>query len=181
MILYLKSLFAICLLLASLFIYGCKAYSWMVLENPEFPDATRPSDIPKEVKEKYSVANVIVHPRIVYTDGSQTTQEVFVAFFSKTNTTTVSIISLDLAVDAERLEYGQRITAQEPSPWEMYPANTPFYVCSASGGPIAQTKGVMIKSHVDVSLVVVAIDEAGQMTRKKIVSRFVSRKRAYLE
>jgi hypothetical protein len=153
----------------------------MVLENPEFPDDTRPANLSKQLKEKYAVGDVIVHPRIVYADGAMTTQETFVVFFSKADTSEVSIKSLTLFVGGEELEYGQRMAESKPSPWEMYPVNDPFYVCSISGEPIDRPKVKMLEVRVDVSLVVSVKDESGKVTEKQIDVYFLPKKRSYLE
>lgn len=177
-----KSISAISVLLLVLFfIYGCKVYSWMILENPEFSQETRPADLSKKMKEKYAISDVIAHPRIVYIDGTQTTQKVFVAFFSKTNTAVVSIKSLELSIDSVKLDYGSQIAKAVTSPWEMYPANDPFYVCSVIAEPIPRPMSEMTQARVSVSMFVVVTDGTGHVTEKQIDAHFLPKKRSYLE
>jgi hypothetical protein len=151
------------------------------LENPEYPDAMRPADLSGDLLNKYSVGHVIVHPRIVYTDGAMTTQNLFVVFFSQTNTSEVAVKALTVFVNGKKLEYGEQIIDDPVPSWELYPINGPFYAGSISGEPIACPKVEMTKARVDVSLIVLVKDESGKVTEKKIDAYFVPKKRSYLE
>ena len=107
-------------------VIGCRLYSWKVLENPEFPEAMLPTDLKPDILKKYTVGEVTVHPRIVYTDGNMTKQKLFIVFFSKTNSRTVSIKALSLSVDDVELKYGDHLISKMPSEWRWSPANAPF-------------------------------------------------------
>ena len=177
-----KENLAISLILLVFFIFsGCRLYSWVVLENPEFPDAMLPIDLDANLLKKYSVGDVIVHPRILYTDGTQTTQGVFVMFFSRTNTSVASIKALTLYVNRAELEYGKQIVSDSASGWELYPANNPFYVCSIDGAPIELSKPEIVKGKVNLFLTVLVKKENGKVIEKKIESCFLPKKRSYLE
>ena len=160
---------------------GCRLYSMIVLENPEFPDAMLPTEMDADLLKKYTVGGVIVHPRIHYADSAQTTYKLLAVFFSKTNTPVVSIKTLTLSVSGTKLEYRKQIIGALISDWELYPANKPFYVCSISGEPIDRPKEEMVKSRVNVSLQVSVEEESGRVTEKKIDAYFLPKKRSYLE
>lgn len=160
---------------------GCRLYSMIVLENPEFPDAMLPTEMDADLLKKYTVGGVIVHPRIHYADSAQTTYKLLAVFFSKTNTPVVSIKTLTVSVSGTKLEYGKQIISELISDWELYPANKPFYVCSISGEPINRPKEEMVKARVNVSLEVLVEEKSGKVTKKKIDVCFLPKKRSYLE
>lgn len=43
---------------------GCRVYTIVDLDNPEFPCELKPMDLSEELLEKYSVGDVIVEPQI---------------------------------------------------------------------------------------------------------------------
>ena len=131
---------------------GCQLYSMVVLENPEFPDAMPPTELDTDLLKKYTVGEVIVHPHIYPADSTQTTYKLRALFFSKTNTSVVSIKTVTLSVNGTKLEYGKQLINGLTSDWEQYPVNKPFYVCGISGEPIDRPKVEMVKARVDVSL-----------------------------
>ena len=160
---------------------GCRLYSMVVLENPEFLDAMLPTDLDADLLNKYTVGGVTVHPRIHYADSAQTTYKLLAVFFSKTNTPVVSIKTLTISVSGTKLKYGKQIISALISDWELYPANKPFYVCSISGESIDRPKEEMVNSRVNVSLKVSVEEESGKVTVKKIEAYFLPKKRSYLE
>ncbi len=160
---------------------GCRYHSWMVLENPEFPDAMLLTELDADLLKKYTVGEVIVQPRFVPADSTQTTYKLFVLFFSKTNTPIVSIKTVALSINGTNLEYGKQFIKGLTSDWELYPVHKPFYVCSISGETIDRPKVELDKARVDISLEVSVKDESGKVTEKKIDAYFVPKKRSYLE
>ena len=153
----------------------------IVLENPEFPDNLHPKELDADLLKKYSVGEVIVHPRISYMDGAQTIFMLFPVFLSKANTPVVLIKTVTLKVNGVELEYGEQIINGSSSEWRLAPINEPFYVSSISGGPIDRPKEEMIKARVDVSLEVSVKEENGKVTEKIIDVYFLPKKRAFLE
>ena len=108
---------------------GCRLYSMIVLENPEFPDAMLPTDIDADLLKKYTVEGVIVHPRIHYADSAQTTYKLLAVFFSKTNTPVVSIKTLTISVNNTKLEYGKQIISE----FEKHKKLTPYQKRTLTG------------------------------------------------
>lgn len=159
---------------------GCQVSSMTVLENPEFPDAMIPVNMNPRLLEKYAVGQVIVHPRIHYADSTQTKYKLLAVFFSRTNTAIVSIKSITIRVNGEKVEYGKQLLSESISDWKLYPANKPFYACSISGDPIDRSKEAMLKKRVDV-LLEILVEEESEITTKKIAAYFLPKKRSYLE
>jgi hypothetical protein len=156
-------------------------YSWTVLENPEFPDATLPKDMKRAIMDKYTVGDVIVHPRIAYADGAMTTQRLVMVFFSNTNTATVTVKALTLTVNEVILEYGDRFIDASVSDWKSYQVNKPFYVCGIHGDPIDHPKAELIKNKVKLSLTISVKDKSGKAAEKTIEADFLPKKRSYME
>lgn len=161
--------------------YGCHVYSMVVLENQDFPDTVSPKDASPKILDKYSVGDVIVWPRIFFFDGRQTKYQLDIAFYSKATSSSVSIKSLDLKVNDERLEYGDEMVDAPASGWSTGVSIEPFYVCGIAGGPIDRPKSEMVESEVDVSLLVVVKGENGLMAEKRISSHFLPKKRSFIE
>jgi hypothetical protein len=178
---YIFITFSILVAMSLLIFCSCKVHSWMVLENPEFPDAMLPTQLEPDILNKYSVGEVIVHPRILYVDGAMTAQRLVVVFFSKKDTEEVSIKGLVLSVNGVKLKYGNEIVNASTSSWELYPANKPFYVCGIHGEPIDRQKKELIKARIDVSIEVSVKETGGDVIEKKINANFIPQKRSYLE
>jgi len=162
---------------------GCRLYSWIVFENPEFPDNYLPTDLSPKLLEKYTVADVVVHPRIQSTDGTQTNQGIFVVFFSKTDTSVATIKALKLFVNGAELEYGEKIIGVSASAWKQIPENKPYYSCIIVGDPIKfeWKKTEIAKCKVDLHLTILVKDIAGNNVTKMIQCSFIPKKRSYFE
>jgi len=159
---------------------GCKIYSWKVLENSEFPDQANPAELDTDVLEKYTVGNVIVHPRILYMDGEMTTQQLFVVFFSRTNTSKVAIKNVTMWINENELEYGDSLIDVPASDWSLYSRSKKFYVCSIGGTAINYPKEKLLKNGVQLSLTISVENENGKAYEKQINAEFVPKKRAVI-
>ncbi len=177
-----KMIITVCFIFIALVAFsGCRFYAWMVLENPEFPDAMLPTKLKLKILKKYTVGDVIVHPRISHTDGSQTAAELFVVCFSETNSSIVAIESVVVFIDDVELDYGDQITRESMSIWESYSTDKSFYVSSISGKALDCSKEKITKAKVDVSLLISVKGADGKITEKQIDTYFVPKKRSYLE
>ena len=175
-------LYGFALLVIGLSMLGCRIYSWMILENPEFPEALTLSDVTGELLEKYSVNGVIVEPGFWHVDGNQTNYQLVIMFHCESTNLEVRVESASVILDGETLSDGSALVAQQLAPWKLYENNDPFYNSLVKGAPIARSKAELVKSvRVDVSLTVAVTDEHGEITRKQIDSYFVPKKRSYME
>lgn len=175
-------LFGLALLVVCFSVLGCRIYSWMILENPEFPKTLVPSEFTGDLLDKYSVSGVIVEPRFWHVDGNQTNYQLVVMFHSEETNLNVRVESASVMLDDESLSDGAVLINQQPTPWKLYESNDPFYTSRVKGAPIERPKAELVKSvQVDVSLTVAVTDEDGSVTRKQIDCHFLPKKRSYLE
>ncbi|MCZ7591312.1 MAG: hypothetical protein M5U15_03775 [Kiritimatiellae bacterium] len=163
------------------FLVGCRIYSMVAFENREFPSDVRPSTISSAIAEKYSVGDVIIQPRIIHADPAQTSYKLAILFFSKTTNETVSISSVSIFIDGNKLEYGEGLIGQVPSPWKMYSANHPFFASSVSGEPMVFPPKNGNVSRIDMKITVLIKQGGNNATAKIIDASFVPKKKSFIE
>jgi hypothetical protein len=168
-------------LLLLIVLNGCRVYSWMVLENPEFKNDMLPTELEATVLEKYQVGDVTVKPCIEWADGAQKKLKLLIMFYSTTKTSVVSVSSVSLSVDGAELDYGRQISNESMIDWEMYPANNPFYVSGISGEAFDYSKDEIKNVQINLVLDVSVEGERGIITDKKIKAYFIPKKQSYIE
>ena len=170
------------LLTIVLVLFGCQVYSWMILENPEFPDALSPLGLNEGLLSKYSVGDVIVKPSFWHVDGNQTNYQLVVMFFCKVTNNMITIESALVTSDNKILSNGLSLTGKQVNNWALYKGNKPFYTSFIKDIPIASSKSELVKSkQIDVSLMVVVDTKNNKVFRKHITAHFIPRKRSYIE
>jgi hypothetical protein len=178
-------------ILALVTLCACRQISPFVeLENPEFPLGRYPFSLSKKLRDKYSVGNIVINPRMMRhgSIGKAPSSEGYglTVFLHapESNTVSCAIQKIKLAVNGKAYVYGEDLLHTPHSEWRLngWQFRDSFYTCAISSENWLTPPGVdMTQARVDVSLLISVKDGNGDETEKQLDVFFLPNKRFFIE